>query len=130
MAKNKENNVESLLSGMKKTAKKEEVKVKKNTETKEKSDNIEEQTEEIKAKSTRGRKKKTNVKRVVKGNKITYIKENEVPLKANKTFYLSTSLVEELDKMAEMVGLSTSELMEDAIQLLINNSTLKGFNNE
>ncbi|MGU8587408.1 ribbon-helix-helix domain-containing protein, partial [Clostridium perfringens] len=83
--------------------------------------------EEVKPKSTRGRKKKSNVKRVVKGNKITYIKEEDIPTKANKTFYLSTSLVKEIEKMAEEVGLSSSDLMEDAIQLLLNNSTLKGF---
>ncbi|MDK0864862.1 ribbon-helix-helix domain-containing protein, partial [Clostridium perfringens] len=71
--------------------------------------------------------KKSNVKRVVKGNKITYIKEEDIPTKANKTFYLSTSLVKEIEKMAEEVGLSSSDLMEDAIQLLLNNSTLKGF---
>ena len=29
--------------------------------------------------------------------------------------------------MAEEVGLSSSDLIEDAIQLLLNNSTLKGF---
>ncbi|MBI6048943.1 CopG family transcriptional regulator, partial [Clostridium perfringens] len=61
------------------------------------------------------------------GNKITYIKEDDAPVKANKTFYLSTLLIEEIEKMAEEVGLSSSDLIEDAIQLLLNNSTLKGF---
>lgn len=130
MAKNKENNVESLLSGMKKTAKKEEVKVKKTIKSEDNISKKEEKVEEIKTKSTRGRKKKANVKRVIKGNKITYIKEEEVPLKGNKTFYVSTSLVEELEKMAEEVGLSTSDLIEDAIQLLLNNSSLQGFDDK
>ncbi|MDM0842631.1 ribbon-helix-helix domain-containing protein, partial [Clostridium perfringens] len=122
--------VNSLIAGLKKTAN--EQKVEKNIVVKEENlvenNNCNKQKqEEVKPKSTRGRKKKSNVKRVVKGNKITYIKEEDIPTKANKTFYLSTSLVKEIEKMAEEVGLSSSDLMEDAIQLLLNNSTLKGF---
>ncbi|MGU9055734.1 ribbon-helix-helix domain-containing protein, partial [Clostridium perfringens] len=118
------------IAGLKKTAN--EQKVEKNIVVKEENlvenNNCNKQKqEEVKPKSTRGRKKKSNVKRVVKGNKITYIKEEDIPTKANKTFYLSTSLVKEIEKMAEEVGLSSSDLMEDAIQLLLNNSTLKGF---
>ncbi|MGV2685362.1 ribbon-helix-helix protein, CopG family [Clostridium perfringens] len=128
--KDKDNGVNSLIEGLKKTA--DEQKVEKNVVAKEeklvKNNEANEQKEdEVKPKSTRGRKKKSNVKRVVKGNKITYIKEDDAPVKANKTFYLSTSLIEEIEKMAEEVGLSSSDLIEDAIQLLLNNSTLKGF---
>lgn len=128
--KDKDNGVNSLIEGLKKTA--DEQKVEKNVLAKEeklvKNNEANEQKEdEVKPKSTRGRKKKSNVKRVVKGNKITYIKEDDAPVKANKTFYLSTSLIEEIEKMAEEVGLSSSDLIEDAIQLLLNNSTLKGF---
>ncbi|EOU1117120.1 ribbon-helix-helix domain-containing protein [Clostridium perfringens] len=128
--KDKDNGVNSLIAGLKKTAN--EQKVEKNIVVKEENlvenNNCNKQKqEEVKPKSTRGRKKKSNVKRVVKGNKITYIKEEDIPTKANKTFYLSTSLVKEIEKMAEEVGLSSSDLMEDAIQLLLNNSTLKGF---
>ncbi|MDK3000687.1 ribbon-helix-helix domain-containing protein [Clostridium perfringens] len=128
--KDKDNGVNSLIAGLKKTAN--EQKVEKNIIVKEENlvenNNCNKQKqEEVKPKSARGRKKKSNVKRVVKGNKITYIKEEDIPTKANKTFYLSTSLVKEIEKMAEEVGLSSSDLMEDAIQLLLNNSTLKGF---
>ncbi|MBI6010403.1 ribbon-helix-helix domain-containing protein [Clostridium perfringens] len=128
--KDKDNGVNSLIAGLKKTAG--EQKVEKNVVVKEENlfenNNCNKQKqEEVKPKSTRGRKKKSNVKRVVKGNKITYIKEADAPVKANKTFYLSTSLIEEIEKMAEEVGLSSSDLIEDAIQLLLNNSTLKGF---
>lgn len=128
--KDKDNGVNSLIEGLKKTA--DEQKVEKNVVAKKeklvKNNEANEQKEdEVKPKSTRGRKKKSNVKRVVKGNKITYIKEDDAPVKANKTFYLSTSLIEEIEKMAEEVGLSSSDLIEDAIQLLLNNSTLKGF---
>lgn len=128
--KDKDNGVNSLIAGLKKTAN--EQKVEKNIVVKEENlvenNNCNKQKqEEVNPKSTRGRKKKSNVKRVVKGNKITYIKEEDIPTKANKTFYLSTSLVKEIEKMAEEVGLSSSDLMEDAIQLLLNNSTLKGF---
>ncbi|EOU1571771.1 ribbon-helix-helix protein, CopG family [Clostridium perfringens] len=128
--KDKDNGVNSLIEGLKKTA--DEQKVEKNVVAKEeklvKNNEANEQKEdEVKPKSTRGRKKKSNVKRVVKGNKITYIKEDDAPVKANKTFYLSTLLIEEIEKMAEEVGLSSSDLIEDAIQLLLNNSTLKGF---
>ena len=128
--KDKDNGVNSLIAGLKKTAG--EQKVEKNVVVKEENlvenNNCNKQKqEEVKPKSTRGRKKKSNVKRVVKGNKITYIKEDDAPVKANKTFYLSTSLIEEIEKMAEEVGLSSSDLIEDAIQLLLNNSTLKGF---
>lgn len=131
--KDKDNGVNSLIEGLKKTA--DEQKVEKNVVAKEESlvENNkfnQQKQEEVKPKSTRGRKKKSNVKRVVKGNKITYIKEDDAPVKANKTFYLSTSLIKEIEKMAEEVGLSSSDLIEDAIQLLLNNSTLKGFEEE
>ncbi|MGU9204055.1 ribbon-helix-helix domain-containing protein [Clostridium perfringens] len=131
--KDKDNGVNSLIEGLKKTA--DEQKVEKNVVAKEEilvenNKSNEQKQEEVKPKSTRGRKKKSNVKRVVKGNKITYIKEDDAPVKANKTFYISTSLIEEIEKMAEEVGLSSSDLIEDAIQLLLNNSTLKGFAEE
>ncbi|XZL20578.1 ribbon-helix-helix domain-containing protein (plasmid) [Clostridium perfringens] len=128
--KDKDNGVNSLIEGLKKTA--DEQKMEKNVVAKEENlfennEANEKKQEEVKPKSTRGRKKKSNVKRVIKGNKITYIKEEDAPVKANKTFYISTSLIEEIEKMAEEVGLSSSDLIEDAIQLLLNNSTLKGF---
>lgn len=116
-----------LLGGLHKTAES-QIENKENNTTE--NTDITKNNEENKPKSTRGRKKKANVKKVVKGKSITYTKVENTPKKGNKTFYLTNTLVEELEEMAEKVGLSSSELMEDAIQLLLNNSTLEGFNEE
>lgn len=117
----KENKVNGLIQNLNKTAEK----MKENHDK-----TLEQEDAEARPKSNRGRKKKANVKKVVKGKSITYTKVEDIPKKGNKTFYLTNTLVEELEKMAEKIGLSSSELMEDAIQLLLNNSTLEGFNEE
>ena len=85
--------------------------------------------EEIKSKSPRGRKKKgsdTSVKFI--GKKVVISKKDESIIKKNKTFYIDNKHIQTLENISERTGMTTSELVEIAIQLLNNNLELEGFN--
>ena len=87
-----------------------------------------EKVEEAPKKSTRGRKKKVNevaFNFTGKGLKIT--NKNQKIEKLNKTFYLEKRYIDILEDLSSKTGVNTSELVQAAIQLLKNNTTLEGF---
>lgn len=88
-----------------------------------------EKFEETKPKSTRGRKKKSNETSIkFTGKKVVISKVTETTEKKNKTFYLDSKHIQTLENISAITGMTTSELVEIAIQLLNNNLELDGFN--
>lgn len=83
---------------------------------------------EEKEKSTRGRKKKTQETSVkFTGKKVVISKLDDVLEKKSKTFYIDTKHIKTLEDISKNTGMSTSELVDIAIQLLNNNLILEGF---
>ena len=117
MVTKKKNSVMGLLEGIAKTEsniKTEEIK--------------EEIKKEEPKKSTRGRKKKsTEVALEFKGKKLKITNLNKEIVKSNKTFYLEKKYIDILENLSKKTGLTTSELIQIAIQILNNNLELEGF---
>ena len=62
------------------------------------------------------------------GKKVIISKLDKTSDKKNKTFYIDSKHIQTLESIAERTGMTTSELIEIAIQLLNNNLELEGFN--
>lgn len=84
------------------------------------------QTEVIKEKSKRGRKKATSSASVVIKNKKAIVSLSDVSIKKNKTFYLEDRYIQILDNLATRTGLSTSQLVQIAVDLLDSNLEIQG----
>ena len=87
-------------------------------------------TETTAKKSNRGRKKAAAVDISFKGKKAVITKKATVIEKSNKTFYLEKKYLDILDGLEAKTGVSTSELVQIAIQLLETNLELEGFDSE
>lgn len=81
-----------------------------------------------KKKSNRGRKKATSAATVVIKNKKAIISLSDVLVKKNKTFYLEDRYIKTLDNLSERTGLTTSQLVQIAIDLLESNLEIQGEN--
>ena len=82
--------------------------------------------EVVKEKSNRGRKKATSTATVVIKNKKAIVSLADVTVKKNKTFYLEDRYIKTLDSLAERTGLSTSQLVQIAIEILPSNLEIEG----
>lgn len=81
-----------------------------------------------KKKSNRGRKKATSAATVVIKNKKAIISLADVSTKKNKTFYLEDKSIKILDDLSNKTGLTTSQLVQIAIDLLESNLEIQGDN--
>ncbi|MGL5244681.1 MAG: ribbon-helix-helix protein, CopG family [Sarcina sp.] len=119
--KDKKNPVKGILAGINETGKSNLIA---NDKTNEEPVKMEAKS----AKSTRGRKKKsTEVALEFKGKKLKITNLNKEIIKCNKTFYLEKKYIDILEELSNKTGMTTSELVQVAIQLLHNNVELEGF---
>ena len=124
MAKNNnKNKVLGVLSGIQSTNKMQEAVEEVAVSTTDKNEEV----KEVK-KSTRGRKKQeVKVSLEFKGSKLKIKKQSVKIEKVNKTFYLESTYIAMLEDLSSKTGMTTSELVQAAIQLLNNNVELEGF---
>lgn len=124
MAKNNnKNKVLGVLSGIQSTNKMQEAVEEAAVSTVDKNEEV----KEVK-KSTRGRKKQeVKVSLEFKGSKLKIKKQSGKIEKVNKTFYLESTYIAMLEDLSSKTGMTTSELVQAAIQLLNNNVELEGF---
>lgn len=122
---NIKNTISSLMSGMSETAEK----VNNSVNNDNNNNNTTTETTTGK-KSNRGRKKAAAVDISFKGKKAVITKKGAAIEKSNKTFYLEKKYLDILDELESKTGVSTSELVQIAIQLLETNLELEGFDSE